>query len=215
MANELNITQEFRTMTLNLPANMVTVQVVVKTLKGQYAYCQNNNHRESTFNPWSEDLQPTESFMKVVRETKIKPDRYYLEMVMHQTLGENYGFSNYMPSVWVYGQLPPQDNNVKNLQIQSPCPSNWSDDLQVVDDNKDEKMDQTDQLTIQPPTTLTGTRVPQDILMDTSTTLRLLQTMPQVLRIQKQTGKTKQKTRPPYMIWTWKKSRKQDGPEQK
>ena len=33
MANELNITQDFKTMTLNLPANMVTVQVVVKTLK--------------------------------------------------------------------------------------------------------------------------------------------------------------------------------------
>ena len=86
MANELNITQEFRTMTLNLPANTVTVQVVVKTLKGQYGYCQNNNHGETTFNPWSEDLQPTESFMKLVRETQIKPDRYYLEMAMHQTL---------------------------------------------------------------------------------------------------------------------------------
>ena len=41
MANELNITQEFRTMTLNLPADTVTVQIVVKTLKGQYGYCQN------------------------------------------------------------------------------------------------------------------------------------------------------------------------------
>ena len=25
-------------------------------------------------------------------------------------------------------------------------------------------------------------------------------------------GKTKQKTRPPYATWTWKKSQKQDGP---
>ena len=58
-------------------------------------------------------------------------------------------------------------------------------------------MDQTDQ-PVQQPTTLTGTRVPQDILTDTSTTLRLPQTMPQVLKIQKQNGKTKQKTRPPY-----------------
>ena len=115
MANELNITQEFRTMTLNLPADTVTVQVVVKTLKGQYGYCQNNNHRETTFNPWSEDLQPTESFMKLVREMQIKPDRYYLETVMHQTLGKNYGFSNYMPNVWIYGQLPPRDNNDENL----------------------------------------------------------------------------------------------------
>ena len=33
MANELNITQEFRTVTLNLSADTVTVQIVVKTLK--------------------------------------------------------------------------------------------------------------------------------------------------------------------------------------
>ena len=114
MANELNITQDFRTMTLNLPANTVTIQVVVKTLKGQYRYCQNNNHRETSFNPWSEDFQPTESFMKVVREIQIKPDSYYLETIMRQPLGENYGFNNYMPNVLVYGQLPPQDNNDKN-----------------------------------------------------------------------------------------------------
>ena len=59
-------------------------------------------------------------------------------------------------------------------------------------------------------TTLIGTRVPKDVLTDTSTTLRLPQTMPQVLRIQKQDGKTKQKTTPPYATWTWKKSQKQD-----
>ena len=115
MANKLNITQEFRTVTLNLPADTVTVQVVVKTLKGQYGYCQNNNHRETTFNPWSEDLQPTESFIRLVREMQIRPDRYYLEMAMHQTLGENYGYSNYMPNVWIYGQLPPGDDNDENL----------------------------------------------------------------------------------------------------
>ena len=96
MANELNITQDFRTMTLNLPANTVTVQIVVKTLKGQYGVCQNNNHRETSFNPWSEDIQPTELFMKIVRESQIKPDKYYLEMDMHQTLGENYGYSDHI-----------------------------------------------------------------------------------------------------------------------
>ena len=63
--------------------------------------------------------------------------------------------------------------------------------------------------------TLTGTRVPQDMLADASTTLRLPQTEPQALKIQKQNGKTKQKTRLPYMTWTWKKSQKQDRPEQK
>ena len=92
MANELNITQDFRTMTLNLPANTVTIQVVVKTLKGQYGYCQNNNHREAAFNPWSEDLQPTESFMKVVREMQIKPDSYYFRNCYASTLGQKLWF---------------------------------------------------------------------------------------------------------------------------
>ena len=82
MANELNITQDFRTMTLNLPANMVTINLVVKTLKGQYGFCQNNNHSKMSFNPWSEDHIPTESFMKIVRETQIEPNRYYLETVL-------------------------------------------------------------------------------------------------------------------------------------
>ena len=119
-----------------------------------------------------------------------------------------------MPNVWIHGQLPPRDNNDENLQIQSPCPSISSDDLQVIDNNKDESKEQTEQPTEQI-VTLTGTRVPQDILMDTSTTLRLLQTMPQVLKTRKQNGKAKQKTRLPYAIWTWKKSQKQDGQEQK
>ena len=120
MANELNITQDFRTMTLNLPADMVTIQLVVKTMKGQYGFCQNNNHCETSFNPWSEDLQPNKSFMKVIREMQIKPDKFYLENAMHQTLCENYGFNIYMPKVLVYGQLPAQDNNDETRQTQSP-----------------------------------------------------------------------------------------------
>ena len=198
MANELNITQAFRKMTLDLPADTVTVQIVVKTLKGQYGYCQNNNHRETTFNPWSEDLQPTESFMRLVREMQIRPDRYYLETCMHQTLGKNYGYSNYMPNVWIYGQLAPREDNDENLRIQSPCPSNWSDDLQVINNNKDKDKEQTEQPANQI-ITLTGTRVPQDILMDASTSLRLPQTIPQVHKTQKQNGKPKQKTRLPYV----------------
>ena len=167
MANELNIAQDFRTMTLNLPTNTVIVHVVVKTLKGQYGFCQNNNHSETCFNPWNEDLQPTESFMKVVRERQIKPDKYYLETVMHQTLCENYGFNSYMPKVMVIEQLPSQDSYEENRPIQSPCPSNWSDDLYIVYDNNDENMGQTDQPTKQS-TTLAGTRVPQDVLADAS-----------------------------------------------
>ena len=149
MANELNITQDFRTMTLNLPADMVTIHLVVKTLKGQYGFCQNNNHSEITFNLWSEeDLQPTESFMKVVRETQIKPDRYYLETVMHQSLCENYALNSYVPKVTVIGQLPPQENNDENRQTQGACPSNWSNYLlQVDNDTDDENPKQTDQPT--------------------------------------------------------------------
>ena len=176
MANELNITQEFRMMTLNLPANTVTVQIVVKTLKGQYLYCQNNNHRETTFNPWSEDLQPTESFMRLVRETQIRPDRYYLEMTMHQTLGkimviviicQMYGYmDSYHPEIIM----------TKLYKFKVPAPP-----IRVIDNNKDESKEQTEQPTEQI-VTLTGTRVPQDILMDNSATLRLLQTMTQVLK---------------------------------
>ena len=62
---------------------------------------------------------------------------------------------------------------------------------------------------------MTGTRVPQDVLADASTTMRLPQTVPQTLKIQKQNDKTKQKTRLPYATWTWQKSQKQDGQEQK
>ena len=215
MANELNITQDFRTMTLNLPTDMVTIHLVVKTLKGQYGFCQNNNHSEACFNRWSEDLQPTESFMKVVRETQIKPDKFYLENAMHQSLYKNYAFNSYMPKVTVIEQLPPQENNDENRQTQSLCPSNWSDYLHVADDSSDdEKPKQTDQSTDQP-TTLTGTRVPQDIWADANTTVRLPQTVPQAQKRQKQNGKTKQKTRPPYATWTWEKSQKQDDPEQK
>ena len=144
MANELNITQDFRTMTLNLPDDTVTVHLVVKTLKGQYGFFQNNNHNEITVNPWSEDLQPTESFMKVVRETQIKPDKFYLENAMHQSLYENYALNSYIPKVSGIGQLPPQENNNENGQTQSPCPSNWSDDLYEVDNSDNKNSKQTD-----------------------------------------------------------------------
>ena len=67
---------------------------------------------------------------------------------------------------------------------------------------------------------MTGIRVPQDMLAHASTTLRLPHTIPQALKIQeqnktKQNGRSKQKTRPPYKTWTWKKPQKQDDQEQK
>ena len=51
-------------------------------------------------------------------------------------------------------------------------------------------MDQTELLTNQP-TTSTGTRVPQDICTDGKTIVRLPQSVPQALTIQKQESKTK------------------------
>ena len=68
--------------------------------------------------------------------------------------------------------------------------------------------------------TLMGTRVPQDVLAHTSTTLRQPQTVLQALQIQtqktqKQHDQPKHKTRPPYKTWTWKKPQKQDDQEQK
>ena len=143
-----------------------------------------------TFNPWSEDLQPMESFMRVVREMQIKPDHYYLETCMCQTLSENYGHNDHAPKVWVH--TPPQDDNEEDLQIHSPCPSNWSDDLLEIDDNKAQNNKHMNQPANQIINS-TGTRVPQDMLAHASTTLRIPQTMPQALQIQEQ-NKTEWKT---------------------
>ena len=90
----------------------------------------------------------------------------------------------------------------------------------MVDNNKDESKEQAEQPANQI-VTLTGTRVPQDVLAHASTSLRLPQTVPQALKIQeqynktKQNGKPKQKTRPPYKTLTWKRPQKQDSQEQK
>ena len=82
-----------------------------------------------------------------------------------------------------------------------------------MNDKNNEDKEQTDQPTDQ--TIVTGTRVPQDVLVDASTTMRLPQTVPQALKIQEQKNKTKQKTRLPYVTWTWQKSQKHDDPEWK
>ena len=43
MASEMSITQDFRQLTLTLPADSVMVNIDIKTLKGQYTYSLNNN----------------------------------------------------------------------------------------------------------------------------------------------------------------------------
>ena len=204
---------------------MVTINLEVKMLKGQYAYSQNNNYNEMSFNPWSEDLQPSETFMRIVREMQIQPNAYYPEAIMCLTLGNNYGINSYQPKLTVIEQEDPHDKE-PNRQIQSLCPSNWSDYLHVQDDIDNESMDKTEPLTDQL-TMSTGTRVPQDMHADAKIVVRLPQSVPQALTIQKQESKSKSnttetmpivavgntnqlweqmpspfKTRPPYSTWT-------------
>ena len=155
MAKEMSITQDISTLTLTLPANMVTISVEVKSLKGHYMYSQTNNYTDLSFNPWSEDLQPSETSMRTVREMQIRPNRYYLETIMNQTLCNNFATNCHRPKVTVVEQEMPQDGDTSR-QIQSLCPSNWSDYLNVADDTDDKNTDQTEQPTNQP-TTSTGT----------------------------------------------------------
>ena len=93
--------------------------------------------------------------MRMVREMQIEPNRYYLETIMNQTLCNNFATNCHPPKVTVVKQQMPQEDDI-NGQIQSPCPSNWSDYLHVADDTDDEIMDQTEQPTDQP-TTSTST----------------------------------------------------------
>ena len=125
-------------------------------------------------------------------------------------------------------QKDPQDKE-PNKQIQSLCPSNWSDYLHVDDDIDNENTDKTE-----PPTDQLTTS--QDTRADAKTVVRL----PQALGIQKQ-GTSKNnttepmlivvfdntdqiwnqkpspsKTRPPYSTWTLigPQTLKQDDAEQ-
>ena len=93
MASELSITQDFRQLTLTLLADSVMVDIDVKTLKGEYTYSLNNNYTDLSFTPWSEDHEPSESFQKIVRETQIEPNSYYLETLMWQSLVNNFAMN--------------------------------------------------------------------------------------------------------------------------
>ena len=77
MASEMGFTQSFRQLTLTLPADSVTVDINVKTLKGQYTYSLNNNYTDLSFFPWSGDHEHSETFLKIVRDTQSKPNSYY------------------------------------------------------------------------------------------------------------------------------------------
>ena len=144
---------------------------------------------------------------------------------MCQTLSSNFGMNSYWPKLTVIEQENSQDKE-PNRQIQSPCPSNWSNYLHVEDDIDNENTNKTEPPTDQT-TTPTGTRVPQDVWADAKTAVRLPQSDPQALTIQKQKGTSKSntteampivvlgnanqiweqipspsKTRPPHSTWT-------------
>ena len=71
MASELSITQNFRQLTLTLPADLVMVDIDIKMLKGQYTYSLNNNYTDLSFTPWSEDHEPSESFQKLLGKCRL------------------------------------------------------------------------------------------------------------------------------------------------
>ena len=71
---------------------------------------------------------------------------------------------------------------------QSPCPSNWSGYLHVKDDTDNQSPDQTEPpIVVDPnqPTTSTGMCIPQDLCADSNAILRLPQSVPKVLTIEK------------------------------
>ena len=206
MANDLSITQNLRQLTLTLPADAVTVDLDVKTLRGQYTFSLNNNYTDFSFNPWSEDHEPSESFQKIVRETQIDPNSYYLETVMNQSLYSNFALMNYRPKVTTVEQNVPSSSPPATNR-QSPCSSNWSDYLMRVDsetdsDKDDENHNQNQKQTDHPKntknnnkddtaqtTTPTGTRVPQKPSAHSDTTLRLPHSSPKALLVQKEKEK--------------------------
>ena len=176
MANDLSITQNLKQLTITLPADAVTVDLDVKTLRGQYTFSLNNNYTDFSFNPWSEDHEPSESFQKIVRETQIDPNSYYLETVMNQSLYSNFALTNYRPKVRTIEQNAPSSSPPATNR-QSPTPSNWSDYLMRVDSETDNEKDdenqnqnkrQTERPTNNNPDnitqTTTGTRVPQNTI---------------------------------------------------
>ena len=176
-----------------LPADSVMINIDIKMLKGQYTYSLNSNYTDLSFTPWSEDHEPSETFMRIVRETQIIPNFYYLEMMMNQSLTNNFATNCNQPKVTTIEQNVPQDNKT-NRQRQSPCSSNWSDYLHVEDDTDNESTGQAEPSTDpNQPTTSTGTRVPQDLCADTNAIVRLPHSVPQALTIQKQKQKGKGK----------------------
>ena len=114
---------------------------------------------------------------------QIEPNSFYLEMVINQSLVNNFAINCTRPKVTTIEQDAPQEDETNR---QSPCPSHWSDYLHVEDDTDNKTPDQTEPLTDpNQPTTSTGTCVPQDYHNDANAILRLPQLVPKALTIQK------------------------------
>ena len=123
---------------------------------------------------------------------QIEPNSYYLEMVLNQSSVSNFAINCNKPKVNTIEQDASQEDGPTR---QSLCPSNWSDYLHVKDDMDNESPDQTEPLTeVDPnqPTTSTGICIPQDLPTDSNTILRLPQSVPKALTIQKGKSKGKQ-----------------------
>ena len=124
-------------------------------------------------------------FSKIVREMQIEPNLYYLEIIMRQSLVNNFATNCNQPKVNTVEQdTPPEAGSSR----QSPNPSNWSDYLHVENDTDNESPDQTESPTEadpDQPTTSRGIHVPQDPYADSNTILRLSKT------IEKGKGKVK------------------------
>ena len=188
VASKLSITQNFRQLTLTLPADSVMVGIDIKTLKGQYTYSLNNNYNDLSFTPWSEDHSPSESFQKIVRETQIEPNLYYLETIMRQSLVNNFATNCNQPKVNTVEQDTQPEAGPSR---QSPCPSNWSDYLHVENDTNNENLDQTEfpmEANPDQPTASRGICVPQDPYTDSNAILRLPKTVPKALTIEEGKG---------------------------
>ena len=71
MASKLSITQNFRLLTLTLPADSVTVDIDVKTLKGQYTYSLNNNYTDLSFTHGVRTMNLQNLFKKLLGKCRL------------------------------------------------------------------------------------------------------------------------------------------------
>ena len=122
---------------------------------------------------------------------QIEPNSYYLETVMRQSLVNNFATNSNKSKVNTIEQDTSPENEPNR---QSPCPSNWNDYLHVKNDTDNESPDQTELPTEDDPnqpTTSTGICIPQDLRTDSNAILRLPQSVPKALTIEKEKSKGK------------------------